>query len=186
MTGLNRRMAHHVVTRSHTTAEARELLDMLGLIDGLDGRELVPDVEWTGRTRPDVHDVVLAEHSGPRSTAPAGLTARRVPAPAHTPAPRRSSAPTSRRATVPRTPKPEQPPAEEPDRAVQARPTLQPSAQRADAPAGPIGSPERLLEDTRAHFDGAVRRASARTLIAWLELRIAHEDLADVRPRMGV
>lgn len=100
-------VAERVVRQSATdVAEARTLFEMLGLVDGPNGRELVlpPGDPSAGGTRPAPDDVVLHERPLPSCTTPPGLAHLPPVAPAAPPRP--TSEPREPRATAKRTPKP--------------------------------------------------------------------------------
>lgn len=179
---VNRAAARVVAARARDVAEARVLLDMLGLLDEHDSRRLAVAPETPGGHRPAPVDVVLAERPQPASTAPAALTTLPAAPNATAPAPTRKKAavpapaPTVRRAPAVEptpSPTPVQAPAAEP------APVLPPTA-AVTPPAGAIGSPTWMLATVREHDNQHVRRAAGQALIAWLQLRLAYEDLADV------
>jgi hypothetical protein len=68
-----RAAARTVAAYAHDVAEARQLLDMLGLLDE-DGQLVELDGDAFGHGR-EGHDVVLHERTASASAAPAGLTA---------------------------------------------------------------------------------------------------------------
>jgi hypothetical protein len=85
---LNRQAAKAVAINAKGVDDARLLLDMLGLVDGPEGREILPDdkraldIEML-RACPGepVKDDVLAERPAKTNTVPAGLTAATEPTP---------------------------------------------------------------------------------------------------------
>lgn len=94
---LNRQAAKAVVLNARDTDDARFLLDMLGLVDGPAGHEVLPsdtravDLELLravpGAATPDDDAPVLAGRATRAMTTPAGLVAAAAPAAAPVPAP---------------------------------------------------------------------------------------------------
>lgn len=191
-----RAAARTVVTHARDVADARLLLDALGLVD--EHGQLVEEEPVHGHGRVG-HDVVLHEHQRP-STTPRALAelppvppvARQRQAKPVRPRPDRTKpAPRPARLTpVPR-PSPADPP--QPDQEVPVLSSTSSGGEVATGPATPtpspaertpaVGSPEWLLAEAREHPDRAVRRAAANGLATWCAARIAHEDLSDAIAR---
>lgn len=145
MTGAHTRAALTVCRHSADTAEARQILDMLGLIDG---GQLVPDPDGTGKHGRDGHDVVLAERPPASSTAPAGLLGPADQPPAASTAAVATKTPTKKKGT----PKPPagpatQAPAATPPVGAAPGPHAGPVTGRRAPDAAPHVSPSRSHEE---------------------------------------